>query len=110
MPGSVVWVTLDPTVGREQSGRRPAVVVSSRDYLDVVDQLAVVVPVTRVNRGWPNHIRLDGSDLPAESWAMTEQLRTVARDRIAGSAGQVSASTLAEIRLWIADFLDLAPA
>ncbi|MFP1155593.1 type II toxin-antitoxin system PemK/MazF family toxin [Mycobacterium sherrisii] len=28
-PGSVVWVNIDPAVGREQAGRRPAVVASA---------------------------------------------------------------------------------
>lgn len=36
MPGDVVWARLDPTLGREQGGRRPVVVVASALYLDTV--------------------------------------------------------------------------
>ena len=69
--------------------------------------LAIVVPVTSVDRGWPNHIPVAGSTLPQRSWAMTEQVRTISRTRITGRLGRVTSDTLAEIRLWIQDFLDL---
>jgi mRNA interferase MazF len=106
-PGDVVWVAPDPVVGREQAGRRPAVVVSGHDYLDIVTTLAIVVPITSVDRGWPNHVALEAAELTQPSWAMTEQVRTVSRRRVAGRAGRVSASTLAEVRGWVRDFLDL---
>lgn len=105
-PGDIVWVVLDPTVGREQNGRRPAVVVSSRDHLAVADTLVIVVPVTSVGRGWSNHILLDSDVLDRPSWAMTEQVRMISRARVAELAGRVSAPTLASIREWIAMFID----
>ena len=52
-PGDVVWVAPDPTVGREQASRRPAVVISGTDYLNIVETLAIVVPVTSVERSRP---------------------------------------------------------
>lgn len=106
-PGDVVWVVPDVTVGREQSGRRPAVVVAGADYLAVVDSLVIVVPVTTVDRGWPDHVLVEGSGLPQASWAMTEQVRTVSRDRVVERAGRVTPETLDAVRAWIRDFLDL---
>ena len=106
-PGDVIWVSPDVSVGREQSGRRPALVVAGTDYLQVVDTLAVVVPVTGVARGWPNHVPVTGTDLPRPSWAMTEQVRTVSRSRIVGTAGRADRATLDDVREWIRDFLDL---
>ncbi|MGW8592415.1 type II toxin-antitoxin system PemK/MazF family toxin [Dietzia sp. NPDC055877] len=105
-PGDVVWVTLDPTVGREQSGRRPAMVVSSRGHLSIADTLVIVVPVTSVDRKWSNHVRLRGDVPPRGSWAMTEQVRTISRRRVVGRAGRVDSSTLIEIRRWLTDFID----
>ncbi|MGN6250790.1 MAG: type II toxin-antitoxin system PemK/MazF family toxin [Marmoricola sp.] len=105
-PGDVVWVSPDVTVGREQAGRRPAVIVAGRTYLEVVDTLAVVVPITTVHRGWPNHVAV-GAALKQPSWAMTEQVRTVSRRRITSYAGATSPGTLADIRRWISDFLEL---
>lgn len=105
-PGDIVWVYLDPVVGREQSGRRPAVVVSSHGHLLVADTLVIVVPVTSVDRGWSNHILLRPEVLQRPSWAMTEQLRTISRERVVGRAGRVDPETLAEIRRWIVDFVN----
>ncbi|AFM20087.1 growth inhibitor (plasmid) [Mycolicibacterium chubuense NBB4] len=107
LPGSVVWVDLNPTVGREQAGRRPAVVVASSGYLDAVTELAIVVPATTTNRGWPQHVQLTGPALalPRPTYAMTEQPRTISRERIAGVAGTVDNDCLASIRQWLNDFL-----
>ena len=108
VPGSVVWVALEPVRGREQGGHRPVVVVASTGYLEAVTTLAVVVPVTSVDRGWPNHVRLTGEHgLQDRSWAMSEQIRTVSRSRISRVSGVVSAGCLGEIRSWLSDFLDL---
>jgi len=104
-PGDVVWVKPDPSIGREQAGRRPAIVVASADYLATVDSLVIVVPLTAVDRGWPNHVSVNTLEKP--SWAMTEQVRTVSRERILSNAGRVDASTLASVRDWIRDFLGL---
>lgn len=82
-------------------------VVSGVDYLAIVDTLAMIVPVTTVDRGWPNHIPIAGGALPEPSWAMTEQVRTVSRRRIIARAGRVDPPTLAAVRGWIRDFLEL---
>jgi mRNA interferase MazF len=105
--GNVVWVTPGIAIGREQTGRRPALVVAGAGYLETVDTLALVVPVTTVDRGWPNHIEILGSELESRSWAMSEQGRTISRERIVGRAGQAGDATLAAVRAWIADFLEL---
>ncbi|MCK0112468.1 type II toxin-antitoxin system PemK/MazF family toxin [Ornithinimicrobium sp. F0845] len=102
-PGDIVWAELDPAMGREQGGRRPVVVVASSGFLDVVDSLAIVVPVTSVDRGWPNHVRLGRIQRP--SFAMTEQVRAVARRRLHGRLGHAAPQELADIRMWLSDFL-----
>ncbi|MBU8813371.1 MULTISPECIES: type II toxin-antitoxin system PemK/MazF family toxin [Mycolicibacterium] len=107
LPGSVVWVDLNPTLGREQAGRRPAVIVASSGYLEAVTELAIVVPATTTDRGWPQHVELTGPGLtlPRPTYAMTEQPRTVSRQRIASAAGAVDSRCLASIRRWLSDFL-----
>ncbi len=106
-PGDVVWVQPEIAVGREQAGRRPALVVASADYLQTVDTLALVVPITSVDRGWPNHVEVVGSHLETRSWAMSEQIRTISRERVVGQGGRANDATLGAVRSWLADFLDL---
>lgn len=105
-PGQVWWMDPARTVGREQSGRRPGVVVSGEDYLDAVTTLAWVVPVTSRDRGWPNHVPLSGpTGLGVRSLAMTEQLTTVSRERLVEHAGDVDPACLESIRVWLHDSL-----
>jgi mRNA interferase MazF len=106
-PGDLVWVRPEIAVGREQAGRRPALVVAGIGYLQTVDTLALVVPITTVDRGWPNHIEVVGAELEQRSWAMSEQIRTISRERVVGRAGRANDATLASVRSWLADFLEL---
>ncbi|GAA1467887.1 type II toxin-antitoxin system PemK/MazF family toxin [Microbacterium thalassium] len=107
-PGVVAWAALEPVRGREQGGHRPVLVVSSAGYLDAVTTLVIALPITTTDRGWPNHVPVDGrSGLDRPSWIMTEQPRTLARDRVTGIAGEVSTECLTAVRTWLGDFLDL---
>ena len=84
-------------------------VVASDDYLGAVTTLVIVVPVTSVDRGWPNHVLLQGrTGLDRPSWAMTEQPRTIDRGRVRGVAGQVDAATAAAVDVHLRDFLGLS--
>ena len=83
--------------------------VSSEDYLAVVRDLVVVVPVTSVDRGWPHHVPVTGDRvaLARASFAITEQPRTVSSQRLGRRTGVVDARTLAQVDQWLRDFLEL---
>lgn len=49
--GDVIWLSLDPKRGREQKGRRPAVVLSHRQHNHAYE-LAIIVPITRQVKGF----------------------------------------------------------
>lgn len=105
----VVWAELDPVRGREQARRRPALVIAGDLFLSQADPLAIIVPATINDRGWPNHVPLTGPNLTLSqpTFAMTEQLRTVTRDRLFDTVGNVDAATMHEIDRWLRDFLAL---
>ena len=50
--GDVVWLSFNPQVGREQAGRRPALVLSPQSYNGKVG-LALCCPVTNQAKGYP---------------------------------------------------------
>lgn len=83
--------------------------VASDLYLEQADTLAIVLPATTVDRGWPNHILLRGPrlGLSTPTFAMTEQPRTVTRDRLVGDIGAVDAATMGDVDSWLRDFLAL---
>ncbi|WP_375400470.1 type II toxin-antitoxin system PemK/MazF family toxin [uncultured Amnibacterium sp.] len=104
--GQVAWAVLEGAHGREQTGRRPVVVIASNTYLEIVTTLAMIVPVTTTERGWPNHVRLTGATgLSRPSWAMTEQIVTISRTRLVDRAGSVDEPCIDLIRLHLRDFL-----
>ncbi len=105
----VVWAELDPIRGREQAGRRPVLVIASDLYLEQADTLAIIVPATKIDRGWPNHVKLSGEDLvfAEPTFAMTEQPRAVTRQRLFDFLGTVDAPTMREVDRWLRDFLAL---
>jgi mRNA interferase MazF len=55
--GDIVWLSFDPQVGREQAGRRPAVVLSPEEYNSKVG-LAICCPVTNQIKGYPFEVRI----------------------------------------------------
>lgn len=104
--GDVVWADFGDGRGREQMGIRPAIVVASPEYLGLVDSLALVVPTTTRHRGWPNHVPISGmTGLSSDCWAMTEQLRSISRERILRWSGTVDDATFRAIRVYLADAL-----
>lgn len=102
----MVWADFGPASGREQSGRRPAVIVGSADYAEALDRLTIVVPCTRIYRGWANHVELTGpTGLRTPTYAMTEQPRTISVDRVHRVLGHVDDACLASIARWLRTWL-----
>ncbi|MEL6350139.1 MAG: endoribonuclease MazF [Cyanobacteria bacterium J06627_28] len=50
--GDAVWIDFNPQVGREQAGRRPALIVSPAAYNRKV-RLALFCPITNKVKGYP---------------------------------------------------------
>lgn len=48
--GDFIWLDFDPQSGTEQAGRRPALVVSPRDF-NIATGLAAVCPITNTATG-----------------------------------------------------------
>ena len=58
--GDIVWLDFEPSVGREQTGNRPALVVSPEAF-NRKTGLALLCPVTSRIRGYPFEVRLPDS-------------------------------------------------
>ena len=55
--GDVVWMDFSPQAGREQAGRRPALVLSSKTYNRKTGR-CLACPVTSQIKGYPFELRL----------------------------------------------------
>ena len=73
--GEVVWISLNPQAGHEQSGRRPALVLSPQNYNGKTG-LAVLCPVTNQVKGYPFEV-LVPSDLPVSGAILSDQVKSL---------------------------------
>lgn len=73
--GDVVWISLTPQAGREQAGRRPAVVVSPAAYNARVG-LAILCPITSRVKGYPFEVPIPGG-LPVSGAILSDQVKSL---------------------------------
>ena|SRR5699024_2486487 len=87
--GDIYWAKPDPAVGSEQAGRRPVLVISADEAIDVIPGVVTVLPLTTQNREWVTRVPVRGSEtgLKDPSWAICEQVRTVSTERIGKRRG-----------------------
>ena len=55
--GDIIWLDFNPQLGREQMGRRPALVISPKSYNQKVG-LALILPITSQIKGYPFEVQL----------------------------------------------------
>ncbi|MCD6358854.1 MAG: endoribonuclease MazF [Dehalococcoidia bacterium] len=73
--GDAVWITLNPQAGHEQSGRRPAVVLSPRAYNSKVG-LAILCPITNQTKGYPFEVIIP-SNLAVSGAVLSDQVKNL---------------------------------
>ena len=90
---SVFIVDLDPTVGSEQAGRRPVLVVS-REVANAALPVVTVLPVTsrkKSRRVYPNEALLPAgtAGLGKDSLVMAHQIRALSKSRLGARLGAI---------------------
>jgi mRNA interferase MazF len=95
-----VWdLNLDPTIGHEQAGNRPALVLSADIFNEGPADLVVVIPITRKERmvRWHVPVVPPEGGLVAESFIQCENIRSVSKRRVKRLRGRVSESTMQQV-------------
>lgn len=100
--GDVIWTDFDPRTGREQSGRRPALVLSAAAFFEA-SAFVIVCPITSTIRSYGSSVILPHG-LPLRGEILTSHIRSIdgtARPlRFAGFAAPPA--TLQEVRAKLA--------
>jgi len=106
--GDLVWTDFDPRVGREQSGRRPALVLSPKAFWEA-SGFAIVCPITSNVRPFGSSVLLP-SGLPVSGEILTSHVRSIdTHARPIGFAGVAAPeAVLAEVRAKLAVLVGLA--
>jgi mRNA interferase MazF len=73
--GDLIWTDFDPRVWREQSGRRPALVVSPGDFCRVTEFAIVCQITSRIRPFGTSVVLLTG--LPASGEILTSHVRSI---------------------------------
>ncbi len=107
--GEVWEVDLGPTHGREQAGKRPALVVSVNQLNRGPAGLAIVLPTTAQRKGIRFHVEIAPPEggLRRASFVKPEHIRSVSVERLGRRLGEVSAQTLATVETRLRALLDL---
>jgi mRNA interferase MazF len=100
--GEIYFVNLNPVKGREQSGKRPVLIISN----DTINKLPLVVTVVvgtkgeNISRDYPTNVRISSVDsgLPMETVFLCFQVRSLDPNRFPSEpAGKVSGEILKKI-------------
>lgn len=94
--GDVVWLQFNPQAGSEQSGQRPALVISPKSYNGKVG-LAIFCPLTTHVKGYPFEVVLpEGGKV--QGAILTDQVKSLDwRVRRADKFAEVSDDILGEV-------------
>jgi mRNA interferase MazF len=94
--GDLVWLTFNPQAGREQAGRRPAVVLSPAAY-NKRSGLALVCPITSQVKGYPFEVALPHG-LPIRGVVLADHLKSLDwKARRVERVGKLPAAALREV-------------
>jgi mRNA interferase MazF len=95
--GEIYYAELSPTVGSEINQRRPVLIVSN-DANNHAASTVTILPITsNVSRIYPFEVPLSPAEsgLPRPSKAQAQQIRTISKERLRGSAlGRLSTGVM----------------
>ena len=98
--GDVYWATLAPRSGSEQSGRRPAIILSHDAFNQTPGWRSIIViplstSTTQARRG-PTVVALSAGmcGLPGESYAICHQITTLDRAKLTDKIGELPPDVL----------------
>lgn len=105
--GDLIWTDFDPRTGREQGGRRPALIVSPIAFWQAF-RFVIVCPITSKIRPFPTSVLLpDGLSVGGE--ILTHHARSIDTQArpIIFTQQTIPAETLTEVRMKLAALIGL---
>ncbi|MBF0273777.1 MAG: type II toxin-antitoxin system PemK/MazF family toxin [Nitrospinae bacterium] len=85
---------LNPSIGSEQRGKRPVLVISDEDFNSLMP-VVTILPITSLKKGrriYPNEILLQKGTgkLSTNSLILAHQIRTISKKRLEKDIGYIS--------------------
>ena len=60
--GDIVWLNFNPQSGHEQKGKRPAIVISPKEYNEKVG-LGLFCPITSISKDYPFEVKIENKKI-----------------------------------------------
>lgn len=105
-----IWLAdLHPTRGREQSGRRPVLVLSVDSFNAGPADLIVVVPLTSTQRDIPLHVKISKGEGGIRNYSaiLCEAIRSISKERLISRWGTLPRQAMSEVEDRLRILLDL---
>lgn len=108
MAGEIWDVVLDPQVGREQAGYRPALVISNDYFNQVENGLHIIAPITSRDRGIRQHVKIIGPEggIMGTAVVMCDQAKSQSVLRFRRRRGRVSVELLKLVQQMVGESID----
>jgi mRNA interferase MazF len=97
--GEIWLVSLDPTVGHEIGKTRPALVISNDRNNEFAETVTVVPITSQTEKVYPFETLLlqKECNLPKDSKAKSNQIRTVDKKRLVKAVGRITGGKMREV-------------
>ena len=97
--GQIYRATLDDTVGSEQSGTRPVIIIQANSFNKTSPTVIVAAITSQAEKrlDLPTHVIVRCYNLPKDSIVLTEQMRTLDKSRLTEYLGRASVNTMQRV-------------
>jgi mRNA interferase MazF len=72
--GDIVWLNFNPQTGHEQKGKRPAIVISPREYNEKVN-LGLFCPITGKEKNYPFEVKIKNRKI--DGVVLSDQIKSL---------------------------------
>jgi mRNA interferase MazF len=105
--GDIFWADLEPTIGQEQRGSRPVVIISG-NALNKKLRIRIVCPLSSQIKHLKGCVivkRNQGNNLETDSEVIPFQVRSIATARLKAKIGEVTPEELEQIKTGLFEIL-----
>jgi mRNA-degrading endonuclease toxin of MazEF toxin-antitoxin module len=72
--GDIIFIDINPTIGHEQSGKRPVVVLNNKSC-DKFSTMTIICPITSNSRKYPTKVELKNTQ--TKGFVLCDQIRAL---------------------------------
>ncbi len=97
--GEIWLVDLNPGIGHEQKGKRPALIISDNAFNETRAGMVIVLPITSKDKGISLHVPLtpEKTGIDVKSYVKTEDIRAISKERLHKQIGKVKTPIMDKI-------------